>query len=101
MQFALLRIAVRLGYPTVRHLLEQFDITSPELNELLALERLDPPMGVRSDHHLAVLASVVANSRMASKGSKTYRPKDFWPEWGSRKPMTPAQILAQFDAMSR
>ena len=58
------------------------------MNDLLALDLIDPPPGVRSDHHHAVLACVVANSRMAGKGAKTYRPADFLPEWGTKKPMS-------------
>ena len=85
-----------MGFPTVRHLLDCFDITSPEMNDLLALEVLDPPQGVRSDHHHAVLACVVANSRMAGKGARSFKPADFLPEWGTQEPMSNKDILNIF-----
>ena len=66
------------------------------MNDLLALERLDPSQGVRSDHHHAVLACVVANSRMASKGAKTFRADEFMPEWGTKKPMSNKDIMNIF-----
>ena len=81
----LLRVALRCGFPSVRHLLAAHDLTSNELVELAALEMLDPAEGTRLDVHAAQLAAVVANSRMAGKGAKSYQPSDFLIRWG-RKP---------------
>lgn len=79
----LLRVALRCGLPSVRHFEEQFgDLTWRELQELGQFERYDPPLGQRLDYLFSLLCAVVANSRMAGKGAKSYKPKDFLPQWG-------------------
>lgn len=62
------------------------DMTSREFVELMALERMDPATGTRLDSLFAMLCAVVANSRMAAKGAKSFSPSDFLPDWsGQRK----------------
>lgn len=60
-------------------------MTSRELVELMALERMDPATGTRLDHLFAVLCAVVANSRMAGKGAKAFKPAEFLPDWSGRR----------------
>jgi len=78
-------------------MLDRYDITSPEMNDLLALERLDPPQGVRSDYHMAVVASAVMNSRMGA--SRSVSPAELLPEWGTKKPMSIEQQLDIFRSL--
>lgn len=104
----MLRVALRCGFPTVRHFEEAYsDMTAREVVELMAMDALDPPLGQRLDYLVALLCAVVANSRMAKKGAKAFKPADFFPKWGGRKQkkLTPEQLSAQakqiFGAMAR
>lgn len=82
-------------------MLAAFDLTGNELVELAALETLDPADGTRLDVHAAQLCAVVANSRMAGKGAKSYAPADFLVKWGERpKPADADDIINIFKGLA-
>lgn len=84
------RLAGHLGY-TVGELLAR--ISSRELTEWMTYEQVTGPLGGRrSDVHMSVLASVVANSQR-SKG-RPLTPKDFLPAWDGKQRMSAEDMFA-------
>ncbi len=60
------------------------DMTSEELSEWMAYDRLDPVGEFRGDIRAGIISSVVANiARQAfgKKGTKKTQPMDFMPDW--------------------
>lgn len=57
-------------------------MSSQELADWAVFEQVTGPLDprVRGDMQAGTIASVVANANR-NKGSKTYQPKDFIPEW--------------------
>lgn len=91
----LFRVAHRLGYPTPRHLLDAFDLTSDELVEIAAVWRVDPTVGHRVDYMHGRLLQAVA----AFGGSK--KPlKEFLPQYGTPRPKTNEEIMAIFAGLA-
>ena len=70
-------------------------ISSRELSEWAAYEKLTGPIGgARSDLQAGIIAATVANSQRG-KGQKALRPDDFIPAWdGGRRTMTPEEMFA-------
>lgn len=63
-------------------------LTSAQLSEWEAYDRLDPIGQSRDDFRMAKLASVIANAVIqvhGKKGAKLTVPKDFMPEWDVEK----------------
>ncbi|KOG22003.1 phage tail assembly protein T [Streptomyces viridochromogenes] len=73
---------------TVRELLAR--ITSRELTEWMAYERITGPLDsrLRTDISAAIIAATVANS---ASGKAKAKPRDFIPTWFKRK-KTPAEL---------
>lgn len=75
-----LRTALRLGYPSVRALMDT-GITSTELVEIAAMDLLDPPVGYRLDIGFAQVMALIYN-RTRGKTEPSRRASDFMPRWG-------------------
>lgn len=66
-------------------------ISSRELSEWAAYERITGPLGAdRGDVQAAIIAATVANTAR-SKG-RVLQPKDFVPKWDRPKAMTPEEM---------
>lgn len=83
---------------TVRELLERID--SRELSEWAAYEQVEGPLGgPREDVLAAIIASTVHNTAQSKKG-KRVTPKDYLPQWDSRKSQTWQEQLAAVRAIN-
>lgn len=94
----MLRVARQCGFPTLRHFEARYgDMTSREVVELVAAERLDPPIGLRLDFLVSMLCAVVVNTTPRKKGAQAAKPAEFMPKWGGEQkkiPRTKDEIAA-------
>lgn len=76
-------------------------ISSHELTEWMAFERIEGPLGPRrSDFHAAQIVAAIAQSN-AKKG-KRYKLSDFLLAWDRRKPhQSPQEMLRAVKALNR
>jgi hypothetical protein len=75
--------------------------SSAELTEWMAYEKITGPLGGgRDDIHMAVLASVIANTARGKRG-RTARPKDFLPKWDTDRRMDWREMLAAVKQINR
>jgi len=81
---------VVIGWPVP--LLEKI-MTSRDIAEAMAYNRLAPFGEKRADLRAGIIASVIANSNASSK-SKTFKPQDFMPDF-SGKPKKKKSMKAQ------
>ncbi|MGW1309592.1 phage tail assembly protein T [Streptomyces californicus] len=69
-------------------------MSSHELSEWQAVERLTGPLGGhRGDIQMAILAAVIANSQR-TKG-RMLTPADFLPSWEGKRKLTPEELFAK------
>lgn len=88
-------MAVALGFPSVRHLLQE--LTAPELLELEAFYTIEPFGEWRADLRSAIAASAIVNSW----GAKT-KPSDFMPDFEAtvEAKRTPEQLRDMMRTMT-
>lgn len=92
----MLRLAAHLGY-TVRDLLDQ--LTSRELAEWRAFERIEGPLGgLRGDVQAGIVAAQIYNANRG-KTDPVKKPAEFVPRWDKPQQQTPDQLLAAAQSM--
>lgn len=75
-------------------------LSSSELTEWIAYERMTGPLGLRRhDIQAATIAATIANANR-SKGGKRFKISDFLVPWG-RKKRDPRELLAMVKEMNR
>jgi hypothetical protein len=90
------RLALALGC-TVHELLER--VSSAELTEWLAFDRVEPIGAWRGDYNFAMLAALYANANR-KKGSKPFKTVDFMPVLPDNDPGGEAKALAMFQMLA-
>jgi hypothetical protein len=75
------RYALAVGWPVP--LLKRI-MTSRDISEAMAYERLQPIGEARADFRAGIIASVIANINR-KQGAKPFTPSDFMPEFGAKK----------------
>jgi hypothetical protein len=75
-------------------------VTSHQLSEWEAYDRLEPIGAWRADFRMAFLASLITNTvrqLYGKKGAKMTSPTDFMPDWGDEniEPKTPPQSVEE------
>jgi hypothetical protein len=74
-------------------------MTSSELVEWAAYERLYGPLGQERDDHLAALVATTIANAMRGKKGRRMRLKDFMPAWGGKEKQTGKDQLAVLRGM--
>jgi hypothetical protein len=74
-------------------------ITSTELAEWTAYERLYGPLGQERDDNLAALVSTTIANAMRGKKGRRLRLKDFMPSWGGKEKQSGKDQLAVLRGM--
>lgn len=78
--------------------------SAQELTDWEAYETITGPLdaGHRADVLAGILAATIANAAPRRKGSsRVFRPSEFMPEWGGRRPQTWEQQLAAVREINR
>lgn len=90
------RLCLKLGYPHPDILLDQ--LTSNQISEWEAYDKLDPIGEWREDYRMAVLDSLIVNivSRLYAKKGHTPKeitPTEFMPNWSGEKKIAKRQSI--------
>jgi len=80
---------------TIREAQER--VSLGELRSWKAFYRISPWDGLRGDHLVAMLASLIANVNRG-KGSRAFSAEDFLPKWGTPAPQDPQAMENLFRA---
>lgn len=80
-----------VGWPVP--LLKQV-MSSKDIAEAMAYQNLDPHDQSRADLRAGIVASVIANVNRG-KGSRSYKPADFMPQYGRKKVNAMAEKVRQ------
>lgn len=88
------KYALAIGWPVP--LLEKI-MSSRDISEAMAYDKLNPFGESRSDLRAGIIASVIANANKG-KGAKTFTPQDFMPKFGpEKKKSLKHQIMEAFN----
>lgn len=84
---------------TVAELLDR--VSSAELTEWVAYERMTGPLGQqRDDMNAGIITAMIANVNR-KKGSRERKPAEFIPRWDRPKARTPNQMANALKTMTR